>query len=127
MLLDLHTSAHSNIISPSSLSIMNLVNSTIAPTRPPAGEATLEGNSKSHDQYELQETEYVEQSNANLTFDEDEDEPELHARTWIALAAMHLVVFTQVVALQSPPAVVRKGLSAMILRLRLIDIFYQYS
>ena len=123
----MHTSATSTIIPLYSLSTMSPVNSNIAPTRSYTGEATLEGDSKSGDQYELQETEYVEQFNANLTLDEDEAEPELHARTWIALAAMHLVVFTQVVALQGPPAVVRNGLSSMNLRLLLTDIFYRHS
>jgi hypothetical protein len=127
VLLDLHISATSTIIPLYSLFTMSPVNRTISPTRPHTGEATLEGDSKSCDQYELQETEYVEQSNANLTFDEDEAEPELHARTWLALAAMHLVVFTQVVALQGPPAVVRNGVSPLNSRLRLTDIFYHYS
>ena len=67
---------------------------------------TSTADSKSHDQVELQEQEYVEHSQDNLTFDEEGIEPALHARTWIALAAMHLLVFTQVLALQGPPAVV---------------------
>lgn len=41
----------------------------------------------------------------NPSFDEDV-EPELHARTYIALAAMILLNYVQVLALQGPPAVV---------------------
>ena len=42
----------------------------------------------------------------NLTYDYDEEEPEIHMRTWIAIGAMWLLNFVQVVALQAPPAVV---------------------
>lgn len=41
----------------------------------------------------------------NLVYDE-EVEPELHARTYVALLAMFLLNMVQVVALQGPPAVV---------------------
>jgi hypothetical protein len=41
------------------------------------------------------------------TLDQEEElEPELHARTWIALAAFFLLNFTQVASLQGPTAVV---------------------
>jgi hypothetical protein len=42
---------------------------------------------------------------ANLVYD-GEEEPEIHLRTWIALAAMFLLNYVQVFALQGPPAVV---------------------
>jgi hypothetical protein len=42
----------------------------------------------------------------NLVYD-GEVEPEIHLRTWIALAAMFLLNYVQVFALQGPPAVVR--------------------
>lgn len=42
----------------------------------------------------------------NLSYNDDEEEPEIHMRTWIALAAMWLLNYVQVVALQGPPAVV---------------------
>ena len=45
-------------------------------------------------------------ANDNLEYDLDDEEPELHARTWIALAAMFLLNMVQIVALQGPPAVV---------------------
>ncbi|KAK5325610.1 hypothetical protein LTR93_003830 [Exophiala xenobiotica] len=71
------------------------------PTVQPATELNAKGN----DKYELQEAEHLDLSGQNLTFDEQELEPELHARTWIALAAFFLLNFTQVVALQGPSAV----------------------
>lgn len=42
----------------------------------------------------------------NLVYDNVEEEPELTARTWIALGAMFLLNLVQVLALQGPPAVV---------------------
>jgi hypothetical protein len=42
----------------------------------------------------------------NLVYDDVDEEPELHARTYIALAAMFLLNLVQVLALQGPPAVV---------------------
>ena len=42
----------------------------------------------------------------NLMYDNDEEEPQLHARTYFALAAMFLLNLVQVFALQAPPAVV---------------------
>jgi hypothetical protein len=41
-----------------------------------------------------------------LVYENAEEEPELHARTYLALASMFLLNFVQVVALQGPPAVV---------------------
>ena len=46
-------------------------------------------------------------SEGNLVYDDVDEEPEIHARTYIALAAMCLLNLVQVVALQGPPAVVR--------------------
>jgi hypothetical protein len=42
----------------------------------------------------------------NLVYNDTEEEPELHARTYIALLAMFILNLVQVVALQGPPAVV---------------------
>ena len=42
----------------------------------------------------------------NLAYDDVEEEPEIHMRTWIALASMFLLNLVQVFALQGPPAVV---------------------
>lgn len=46
-------------------------------------------------------------SHVDLVYDHDDEEPELHARTYVALAAMFLLNLVQVLALQGPPAVVR--------------------
>lgn len=65
-----------------------------------------EFDTKDHGQYEHKELEHLDLSAQNLAFDEEEVEPEFHARTWIALAAFFLLNYTQVVALQGPSAVV---------------------
>lgn len=51
---------------------------------------------------------------ANLVYDGDE-EPEIHMRTWVALAAMFLLNLVQVFALQGPPAVVSSDKDTTIL------------
>jgi hypothetical protein len=48
----------------------------------------------------------IEVAIENTNVYEEEAEPELHARTWIAVAAFFLLNYTQVVALQGPTAVV---------------------
>lgn len=42
----------------------------------------------------------------NLVYDHDDEEPEFHARTYFAVAAMFLLNMVQVFALQGPPTVV---------------------
>lgn len=49
----------------------------------------------------------VTSSTGNLVYDNNDEEPELHARTWFAIAAMFFLNLVQVFALQGPPAVVR--------------------
>jgi len=44
----------------------------------------------------------------NPVYDAADEEPEIHLRTWIALAAMFLLNLVQVFALQGPPAVVSR-------------------
>ena len=56
---------------------------------------------------EEQHLEHVTASDANLEYNDDEEEPEIHTRTYVALAAMFLLNLVQVVALQGSPAVVR--------------------
>ena len=56
--------------------------------------------------HEPSETEEVE---GNLIYNNAEEEPELHLRTWIAVSSMILLNFIQVFALQGPPVVVCKG------------------
>lgn len=48
-----------------------------------------------------------QQSTHDLVYDNADEEPELHFRTYIAIAAMFLLNLTQVFALQGPPVVVR--------------------
>lgn len=55
---------------------------------------------------EEKQLEHVVSSENNLVYDEVDEEPELHARTWLAIAAMFLLNLVQVFALQGPPAVV---------------------
>ena len=50
-----------------------------------------------------------DQSEANLTYEDDDEEPELHARTYIAIVAMLMLNMVQVFGLQGPPAVVWLG------------------
>ncbi len=76
-------------------------------------------DTKEQDGCQTQEVESVDRSNQNppLTREDDDDDPggddpELHARTWIALAAFFLLNFTQVVALQGPTAVVSLFISS---------------
>ena len=49
----------------------------------------------------------VANAHGGLVYDQDDEEPELHLRTYIALAAMFLLNLVQVFALLAPPAVVR--------------------
>jgi hypothetical protein len=44
----------------------------------------------------------------NLVYDDVDEEPVIHLRTWIALASMFLMNFVQTFALQGPPSVVSK-------------------
>lgn len=71
-----------------------------------AGTATLrETETKGLPTSELEHAENDPDGLQNSTFDGDV-EPELHVRTYIALAAMVLLNYIQVLALQGPPAVV---------------------
>ena len=44
----------------------------------------------------------------NPVYDEEDVEPEIHIRTWVAVAAMLFLNFVQVIALQGPPVVARQ-------------------
>lgn len=50
--------------------------------------------------------EKIDPNDQNLVYDDVDEEPELHARTYIALLSMFALNLVQVFALQSPPAVV---------------------
>lgn len=58
---------------------------------------------------EEKQIERISTSDVNLVYDDNDEEPELHARTYFALAAMFLLNLVQVFALQGPPAVVCYG------------------
>ena len=45
-------------------------------------------------------------SESNLVYSNAEEEPEIHLRTYIALAAMLMLNYVQIIALQGPPVVV---------------------
>lgn len=62
-------------------------------------------NSSENSPVEVKHLEDAAVQDGNLVYDGDE-EPEIHMRTWIALAAMFLLNYVQVIALQGPPAVV---------------------
>jgi hypothetical protein len=64
---------------------------------------------KNHSEAEidhLEATTIRDTQGTNLVYDDDNEEPELHVRTWIALAAMALLNFVVIFALLGPPAVV---------------------
>lgn len=63
----------------------------------PLGEKSIE---------EAKHSEFVPTPTANLVYSQHEKEPEIHARTYLAVAAMFLLNMVQVLALQGPPAVV---------------------
>lgn len=62
------------------------------------------GNGRSFTDKENNET--FDDADGNLIYDKAEEEPQIHARTFVALAAMFLLNLVQVFALQGPPAVV---------------------
>lgn len=56
-----------------------------------------------------EQVEVIKPSELNLTYDEVDEEPSLHVRTYIALAAMFILNLVQLVALQGPPSFVCLG------------------
>ena len=63
----------------------------------------------------LADTKHVEHSTDFIpVYEEEEEVPKLHARTFIALAAFFLLNYTQVVALQGPATVVSCSLTFLI-------------
>jgi len=73
----------------------------------------VEENTPTHKtSYEVEKRlENVITAPANFVYDDDDEEPELHARTYFALAAMFFLNLVQVLALQGPPAVVCNAVS----------------
>ncbi len=58
-----------------------------------------------HDEQQIESCQ-EEKPSSQFDYNDDEHEPELHARTYYAIAAMFLLNMVQVLALQGPPAVV---------------------
>ena len=71
----------------------------------PAVRDTAVNGSSEKTSMEAKHIEETVTQEGNLVYD-GEEEPEIHMRTWIALASMFLLNLVQVFALQGPPAVV---------------------
>lgn len=52
------------------------------------------------------EDKHSDSGEAQITYEDVYHEPKIHLRTWIAVAAMLLLNYVQVIALQGPPVVV---------------------
>jgi hypothetical protein len=86
----------------------NTVSGTMDEKTPwPQGADVVSVGEKEHAASDRQ-VEEVDKDDGNLHYDEVDVEPELHMRTYIALAAMFMLNMVQVVALQGPPAVVSR-------------------
>jgi hypothetical protein len=86
------------------------VNTETEPVREhsPVHEKTMDGSFEEVEHNKKPEhSERVPTPTGNLVYDQNDEEPEIQARTFFALAAMFLLNFIQVVSLQGPPAVVR--------------------
>jgi hypothetical protein len=79
-----------------------------APSNSVVGKASESKGSESaeNEMADEKHLELVDTPAGHLVYGNDDEEPELHARTYIALAAMLSLNLVQVVALQGPPAVV---------------------
>lgn len=69
----------------------------------------LDAGPKAEGEYQLKEVELVDLSLPAPANSEEEAVPDLHVRTWIAVAAFFLLNYVQVIALQGPATVVRYG------------------
>ena len=65
----------------------------------------LAGGDEKHAPLE-EHVEHVTTAEGNLIYDDVDEEPELHARTYLAVFAMLMLNMVQVFALSGPPAVV---------------------
>ncbi|KAK5693787.1 hypothetical protein LTR17_025025 [Elasticomyces elasticus] len=64
---------------------------------------------------------------ANLIYDDVDEEPELHIRTYVALVSMFMLNLVQVFALQGPPAVVQYQVLCRDITSTLADMLPQLS
>lgn len=63
-------------------------------------------NDNASDESGLEQNEALKDTKGDLTYDNEEEEPQFHWRTVVACVAMFMLNFVQVVALEGPPAVV---------------------
>lgn len=66
----------------------------------------VESSEKSRDRPGFEEVENLEEFAGHVCSYDEDVEPQLHYRTWIAVVAFFLLNFVQIVAMQSPAAVV---------------------
>lgn len=66
-------------------------------------------------QADTEEAESV-QKLQEFVYEEVDEEPELHLRTYVALAAMFLLNLSQLIALQGPPSMVSRGQQNLVRR-----------
>lgn len=92
---------------------------TIYTGEEPSGKGELQKLEGASHHAEGVETEKEKTSNTRVqeadppVWDDQDEVPALHFRTWIALAAMFILNLVQLVALQGPPAVVSVPFSSL--------------
>lgn len=74
---------------------------------------------KGSEQYQMKQSpkqgpEDIKSDLGNLAYANEDEEPEFHARTWFALAALFFLNYVQLVALTGPPVVVSFCVSPLI-------------
>src|SRR4051812_31283192 len=85
-----------------------MMSSNVAPAEkaPNSGAEIVQTSIRDKNSVDEKQIENVNTEFSNMEYNNDDEEPEFHARTWLALAAMFLLNLVQVVALQGPPAMV---------------------
>ncbi|KAH7348901.1 putative siderophore iron transporter [Rhexocercosporidium sp. MPI-PUGE-AT-0058] len=83
-----------------------MMSSNVAPAEkaPNSGAEIVQTSIRDKNSVDEKQIENVNTEFSNMEYNNDDEEPEFHARTWLALAAMFLLNLVQVVALQGPPA-----------------------
>lgn len=66
----------------------------------------LSSNDKKDSPTTFNHLEDVIEAGSDIVYDEENEEPEFHMRTWVALGALWLLNYVQIIALQGPPALV---------------------
>lgn len=90
----------------SSLLLINMAATTDLGESPlPNTEKTTARKDEIEDTSDVQNVE-ADGMDGDVVYLDEEEEPELHMRTYVALGAMFLLNYAMVIALQGPPAVV---------------------